>query len=141
MTAEILLDRLERVRRTGRGRWVARCPAHDDRGPSLSIRELDDGRVLAHCFAGCGVDAVLGAVSLDMEALFPEQRVADRVIRERRPYRVREVVAALRFELVVAWTLLSAVHQGRPLDQADRERAGVAVDRVLHFLGELDHAH
>lgn len=38
----------------GRGpRWVARCPAHDDAAPSLSIGTGDDGRVLLHCFAGC----------------------------------------------------------------------------------------
>jgi hypothetical protein len=33
--------------------WTARCPAHDDRNPSLSITEDRDGRVLLHCFAGC----------------------------------------------------------------------------------------
>jgi putative DNA primase/helicase len=33
--------------------WMARCPAHDDREPSLSIRDGDQGRVLIHCFAGC----------------------------------------------------------------------------------------
>ena len=45
MTAVALLDRLDKVRPTGAGTWVARCPAHDDRGPSLSVRELDDGRI------------------------------------------------------------------------------------------------
>ena len=38
--------------------WVARCPAHHDRTPSLSIREID-GKVLVHCQAGCPQDAVL----------------------------------------------------------------------------------
>ena len=28
------------------GGWMARCPAHDDRAPSLSICEADDGKVL-----------------------------------------------------------------------------------------------
>jgi hypothetical protein len=40
------------ARPTGRG-WMARCPAHRDRTPSLSIREADDGRLLLKCFAGC----------------------------------------------------------------------------------------
>jgi len=35
------------------GAWMARCPAHDDRRPSLSIDETADGRVLVHCHAGC----------------------------------------------------------------------------------------
>jgi len=42
---------------------VARCPAHDDRNPSLSV-SVKEGRVLIHCFAGCSPDAVLGAVGL-----------------------------------------------------------------------------
>jgi hypothetical protein len=60
---EVLLDRLDGVRRAGPNSWMARCPAHPDRNPSLSIT-LRDGRVLVHCFAGCHPDAVLGAVGL-----------------------------------------------------------------------------
>ena len=65
-----LLDRLERIKQTGPGRWIARCPAHEDKGPSLSIRELDDGRVLLHDFGGCGTGDVLAAVGLQMGDLF-----------------------------------------------------------------------
>lgn len=140
MSAQDLLSRLERVRQSGRGRWTALCPAHGDRLPSLSIRELDDGRVLLRCFAGCSVESVLQAVGLGFESLFPERRVGDRAAREPRPYRASELVAALRFELTVALVLLSALHQGRPLDQSDRERAGLALDRLLTFLELLDHA-
>ncbi|MEJ5370248.1 MAG: CHC2 zinc finger domain-containing protein [Bryobacteraceae bacterium] len=44
-------------RRSGDG-WMARCPAHDDRNPSLSVNERG-GRVLVHCFAGCSQEAVI----------------------------------------------------------------------------------
>jgi len=47
-----LFSHLAGVRRNGHG-WVARCPAHDDREPSLSLDEGDDGRALVHCHAGC----------------------------------------------------------------------------------------
>lgn len=43
MSVSEVLDRLEKVRRRGRGRWIACCPAHDDRNPSLAIGERDDG--------------------------------------------------------------------------------------------------
>ena len=33
--------------------WMARCPAHEDRKPSLSISSGRDGKVLVHCHAGC----------------------------------------------------------------------------------------
>ena len=47
--------------RTGRG-WMARCPAHDDRNPSLSIADGAEGRILLTCFAGCGWAAIRDAL-------------------------------------------------------------------------------
>jgi putative DNA primase/helicase len=44
--------------RTGEG-WMARCPSHPDRQPSLSIRDADDGKVLVHCHAGCDKKRVI----------------------------------------------------------------------------------
>ncbi len=66
-----LLERLERVKATGPGRWSACCPAHDDKSPSLAIRELGDERVLLHCFTGCSTADVLAAVGLEFADLFP----------------------------------------------------------------------
>jgi len=134
-----LLSRLDRVRKTGRDRWTACCPAHADKGPSLSVREMDDGRTLVHCFAGCGVEEVLAALGMTIDGLFPERAISDRRPRERKPYSMRDLVVALRHELTICWTLLSALHAGLPITDADRARAGVAVDRVLHFLAEVDH--
>jgi hypothetical protein len=68
--ATVLLDRLENVRQTASGRWLARCPAHEDRAPSLSIRELDDGRILLHDFGGCETSDVLAAIGLQLCDLF-----------------------------------------------------------------------
>jgi len=56
-------------KRAGAG-WSCRCPAHDDRKPSLSIDAGDDGRALVYCHAGCGVDAVCGAIGLRAAGLF-----------------------------------------------------------------------
>ena len=57
-------------RKSGRG-WVARCPAHDDRNPSLSVDPGDDGRALVKCRAGCTTEAVVGALGLRLADLFP----------------------------------------------------------------------
>lgn len=64
-----LLGRLDGVRQTAADCWMARCPAHQDRHPSLSIRELPDGRVLAHCWAGCHIGDVLAGVGLRLADL------------------------------------------------------------------------
>lgn len=48
-------------RRSG-AQWTARCPAHDDTTPSLSLRDATDGRVLFHCHAGCAQSDVIAAI-------------------------------------------------------------------------------
>lgn len=68
---EVVLSRLEAVRRSGEG-WTGRCPAHDDRTPSLTIGVGSDGRVLLYCFAGCAAEEIAGAVGLSLRDLFPE---------------------------------------------------------------------
>jgi hypothetical protein len=68
MTIEDFLTRLDGVKRTGRG-WQAKCPAHDDRSPSLSIREGELG-VLLHCFAGCSLNTICEALGLMVRDLF-----------------------------------------------------------------------
>jgi hypothetical protein len=72
MSAAALLDRLDGVKQTAAARWIAKCPSHEDRSPSLSIREVDGGRVLLKCFAGCGAIDVLDSLGLNWAALFPE---------------------------------------------------------------------
>lgn len=71
MSADLLLSRLDGVKDRGYGRWLAKCPAHDDRSPSLSIRETEDGTVLIRCFAGCGAADIVAAVGLELRDLFP----------------------------------------------------------------------
>ncbi|MGE5593428.1 MAG: hypothetical protein ACM3X3_07075 [Betaproteobacteria bacterium] len=69
---EAVLARLQGVRRTGEGRWLARCPAHNDTHPSLSVREASDGKVLLRCWAGCDSGQVLAALGLSWRDLFPD---------------------------------------------------------------------
>ncbi len=58
-------------RRSGTG-WACRCPAHDDRNPSLSIRVGDDGRALVRCHATCTQAEVVAALGLTMRDLMPD---------------------------------------------------------------------
>lgn len=72
MAAQDILDRVQKYRKTGSGKWMATCPAHGDLSPSLSVTELEDGRVLINCYAGCGAIDVLASVGLDWQALYPD---------------------------------------------------------------------
>jgi len=69
-----VLKHFRNVKRKGLGQWVATCPAHDDKVPSLSISEGKDGKTLLHCHAGCDKAAVLKAAGLKASDLFPYTR-------------------------------------------------------------------
>lgn len=128
MSAEALLSRLVKVRKTGQGRWLACCSAHEDRSPSLSIRELPDGRVLLHCFGGCDPLAVLQSVDLDWSAVMPPDLEPKRGNAPQIP--VKDVLAAISGEAVVMAHLAEKAATA-PLSASERDRLILAADRVL----------
>ncbi|MDA0296995.1 MAG: hypothetical protein O3A31_13620, partial [Planctomycetota bacterium] len=67
-----VLARLEAVHSSGDQNWIARCPAHDDRNPSLSVGVGREGRVLLKCHAGCDHHSILEALELSPRDLFAE---------------------------------------------------------------------
>lgn len=132
MGAEILIEKLARVKRVAPDRWTACCPAHDDKRPSLSIRELPDGRVLVHCFGGCGIDEVLGAVGLTTADLFPARRNDDAhfVKGERRAFPASDALRALAEEAVFTLLCARQLAAGQPLCDSDKARLLVACSRL-----------
>jgi len=124
MTApiDVVLPRLDKVKAVGADKWSACCPAHDDRDPSLSIREADDGKVLLHCWAGCSITDVLAAISLTIRDLFPGDSPGQA---HRGPSK-----AARQFEATVISIALEQMSQGKPLSAADRERFELAKRRL-----------
>lgn len=141
MSRHGITSSLQKLRRTGPGRWVACCPAHKDRTASLSVRELDSGAWLIHCFAGCPVDSVVAAMGLRMEDLFPPRQAAPGAGRapERRPFSARDLVGALAGELRVVWVLLADLEAGKQPTPKDRQRAGIARERCAALIDELRH--
>jgi hypothetical protein len=139
MIAETLLSRLGSVKRTGVDRWLARCPAHDDKRPSLSVREIDGDRVLVHCWSGCGVGNVLEAVGLTFEALYPE-RLSPHAKPERRPFPAADVLRAVEWETLVVAVAASHLGNGRELTDPDRKRLLLAASRLSAAVRESGHA-
>lgn len=132
MGADLLLSKLDGVKRTGSGRWLAKCPAHSDRTASLSIRETDDARTLVHCFAGCTVHEVVGAVGMEVTDLFPPRPVDPAHVgkSERRPFPAADILRAIGFEALVVGCAAAALSAGEPLALADRDRLLLAVGRI-----------
>lgn len=119
--ADRVLERLQGVRRTGDRRWSARCPAHDDRHPSLSLREADDGRILLHCWGGCEAADVVAALGLDMRDLFPprhDREPGAGTPRERKPWLASDLLRLAAFEASVVVLIAVDVGTGKPIDHA-----------------------
>ena len=135
MIAEKLLDRLDKVKRTGEGRWLACCPAHADQHPSLAIRETADGMVLVHCFTGCGVDQILSAVSLEFSDLYPEKAPEEHHRKpERAPYSAKDVLKALAYEALIVDCAVGTLQRKGYLSDDECERMALASDRITGAL-------
>ena len=70
MSIEDICSRLHGVTKTATG-FAARCPAHEDSNPSLSIGTGSDGRILLHCQAGCSFNSICDALNVRPADLFP----------------------------------------------------------------------
>jgi hypothetical protein len=126
---DTLLSKLARVRKTGPDRWIASSPTRDDKHPSLSIRLMNDGRILLHDFGGSSVEEVLDAMGLDWGVLFPPN--PDCQTRPgRQPLPAADILRCVAFEALVVLCAAKTAHNGTPLNQIDMDRLSVAVARL-----------
>lgn len=68
MLTEEILERLECVKGSY-PQYMALCPAHEDRRPSLSIRDAGD-KTLIYCHAGCDAEDIMSAIGLELRDLY-----------------------------------------------------------------------
>jgi hypothetical protein len=129
MSADDLLQHLQKVKQTKPGNWQACCPAHEDKTASLSVRELDDGRILVHCFASCSVEEVLGAVGLTFDTLYPEKEIHHGKP-ERRPFPAADILRAIAFESTLVLIAAADLLAGNPFNETDRARLALAASRI-----------
>ena len=95
----------------------------------MRIRECSDGKILIHCFAGCGVDSILAAVGLEMDVLFPETRKDGK--REKSPFSHREALNALAFEVTFLAACSSELRKGNKLSDKDHARLVTCASRLI----------
>ena len=138
MSADAVLQRVEKVRRTGPGRWVARCPAHEDRAPSLAVRETDDGRLLIHCFAGCSTDSVIGALGLQWSDLMPPlPQGVHHMPRVRKPWSVGDALETIDQEASVLAIIVCDLGKLGLLPADIKDRALQATGRLTGVVDAL----
>ena len=127
MIVDKLLPRLEKVKRKGDDSWLACCPAHKDRSPSLAIREVDD-RLLLHCFAGCSVYEIVSAVGLELSDLFPESREHHKPLSK--PFPASEILKCLSLEFMFVYICAKDLQKGEQLTDQDFDRLKLANERI-----------
>jgi hypothetical protein len=149
---DAVISRLERVKPTGPGTWLASCPtsrhARGDRSRGLSIREGDDGRVLIHCHAGCPVDEIVGALGLQLQDLFPAREITypshsprhgligrPRVIRIPWP----DLFEALEHQLLVCSMAFSDLAKGKDFTAEDAEAISRLAGQLATEIREVRH--
>jgi hypothetical protein len=131
-------------RRSGEG-WIARCPAHPDRHPSLSIRKGNGDKTILHCFGGCTTPKVLAASGLRMRDLFvgrppsPLERRKALALQEAQQRRAK-MLSRAEGEAAdeVRWSHLTATWLGAMLaNSSDNDPSGDALCELFHIT--LDH--
>lgn len=132
---DTILPRLHLVKGKS-GSFSACCPAHEDKTPSLAIRELQDGRILMHCFGGCSVEDVVGALGLEIGDLFPDRGEHHHPKVKPRFY-AQDLLRIIHREALIVSLVAMDIHQGRVIPDKDRQRLLVARDRIMEA---LDHA-
>lgn len=129
MGLDDFLSRLQKVRKNGKD-YIACCPAHPDKTPSLTIAERDDGRILAHCFAGCGIDDIVAAVGLELKDLMPENVGFHRKRPDRRKFNALDVLYAVRSDLTLALIACKDIQAGLVPSEAESLEFARLIGRI-----------
>lgn len=127
MDIEEIIPRLEGVKRTGRGKYVARCPAHSDRSPSLMLKQSDD-RILIHCFSGCQAADVVAAIGLELKDLFPDRPLFKKEVKD--GFNAYDALRCLKEEALIVLLAASDCLKTGIFSNADLQRVQLAHDRI-----------
>lgn len=131
MGIEDLLSRLDGVKSRGKGKWMALCCVHQEKTPSLSIKD-DNGTIIMKCF-GCGASGidVIHAVGMDPSDLFPpsDNSNYDKP-RRRSAFPADQVLDALITEATVIYIIASDMSKTGSIDAPTKERLLQAVSRI-----------
>lgn len=130
MSLQTLLNRLNKVKKTTNKNWVACCPAHEDKSPSLSIREVDDGRILIHCFAGCPAETILNSLELTFSDLHPERLNGDNFRPLKRIFNAHTGLTILQIESSIVLETAKAIKRKETLSDESINRLNQCIERI-----------
>lgn len=130
MNASEFVTHLSGVKRTREGEWLCKCPAHQDKSPSLTVKQADDGKVLIHCFAGCDPELVAIAAGVQFRDLFPASFLGESKGTARPP--IAACAEILAHQATVLLVIAADMHNGK----ADQK----AIYKAIHKIDEVRRA-
>lgn len=136
----------------GKG-YIACCPAHNDKHPSLSISEVS-GKILLKCWTGCSVESIVSAIGIETKDLFPESSLTS--VQRKKYKRIKnlsELWSALYREMHVLLQIVNnrvcdesllkdknfkeCRSEFRPLPPEFWDREMLAAKRVKRIIGDI----
>jgi len=130
---DLVLNLLSGVKNVRNREFSALCPVHNEKTPSLRIKELDGERIIMHCF-GCGANgiAVIDALGLDASVLFPPRPKNERggFKRERITFPAHDILKSIRHESTIVMLAASDILNGVAVSKADFSRIELAYNRL-----------
>jgi DNA primase len=133
MSVDKLLNNLTKVQRKSNNAWMACCPAHDDRSPSLSIKDIGDGKLVLKCFAGCETIDVLGAIGLDWDDVMPPKQPVERIqtMKPQKPtIYATDALRVVKTEAQIITMAAMDITKGRKINEPEMARIKLAMERI-----------
>ena len=131
MSVDNLLNRLQKVRRTGNNQFMACCPAHDDRSPSLAIKDNGDGKIILNCLAGCAKEDILGALGMEWADIMPPNQPKEHFTKPiKQKIYATDALRAIRVEAQIVCLAAYDLQKGIKPNDKDMARLLVAMERI-----------
>ncbi len=123
-------SRLKGIIKRHNGGMLAFCPSHDDRkGRSLAVSEGREGQILLHCFAGCSVHEITGAIGLNAADLFPRTE-SKYDPKTRSFFNEWQILSTLQHDATVVLIAARWMLAGHALPESDMDFLSKAVIRI-----------
>ena len=136
---DTFLSRLQKVRKTGKDSWLACCPHHGDKNPSMTVSVGSNGIVLCHCHShGCGIDQIAESVGMEVKDLMPENPLYHRARPLKAPVNPRDALFAVKDDLTSALIMAKMIQAGEKLTEEDTLQLAKIVGRLsftIHLTG------
>jgi len=129
MMIDQILERLHKVHKNGSG-YMACCPAHEDKNPSLRVTERDD-KILIKCFSGCETRDIVSAIGLELKDLFADSGLDTEQRQQYAATKRREAMdVALGHESMILQLAKAEIEKGHTLSDSDIARVNQARRRI-----------